>query len=77
MKIKAYAYEAALHCIECTLKRHRETPFATLTGWYGKWDENGLPCESTDSEGNPVTPVFSLDELDGQCCDDCFQDWSL
>ena len=60
----AYTYEADIHCIACTLKRHKATPFAMNSplayGSYGsERDEHGLPYAATDCEGNPVHPVFA------------------
>lgn len=45
----AYTYEADVHCMECTIRR-----FGIL---------ELLACEAKDSEGNPVHPVFSTDEI--------------
>lgn len=63
--IMAYAYDAALHCPECTLK-HFSTDLHPIT----ESDLDGL----LDSEDNEVTPVFvsNADEFSStDCCDDC------
>lgn len=59
MRVIGYAYEAALHCVQCT-----ETRFPTLRG-------NPLAAV-VDREGNEVTPIYDIYESDGHCCDDCF-----
>lgn len=60
MKIIGYAYEAALHCPQCTERR-----FTAL---------RLLPFENVaDREGSEVTPIYDIYEgADGVCCDDCF-----
>jgi hypothetical protein len=56
--IIAYAYDAALHCPECTLKH-----------FYPVTELDGLE----DSEGNIISPVFaSSEDWQGECCDNCF-----
>lgn len=71
MKIRAYTYNAAMHCIECTRNAAdvglltREPPLQFGT------DENGIAFDVVDSESNPVTPVFRYEDLDGEYCDDC------
>ncbi len=78
----AYTYEADFHCIDCTLKRAGEHGFCIDSTKPGT-DENGVPEGAIDSEGNPIYPVFSTDELpcdlseaDGGyspvVCGDCF-----
>ena len=55
--ITAYTYEAATHCIACTLRRFR-------------CDESLLDaCE--DREGNAPHPVFSTDAEPDGYCDTC------
>lgn len=56
----SYAYDAALHCLDCTRER-----FAGIT--------DGNADEYRDSEGNAPTPVYSWsDEADTpQHCDEC------
>lgn len=60
-----YAYDADLHCVECTEKRFGADALEA--------DASGL-AELTDSEGNPLHPIFLWDEnLDESacCCGDC------
>lgn len=73
MKIIAYTFEAAVHCVDCTLARHAKHPFALTDCPEGTGnDETGLPYAAEDREGNPVHPVFSTDEITAvECCDDC------
>jgi hypothetical protein len=66
-----YAYDAALHCVACTLDRFPETRHKEGCDCT-ECDENGLPYEAIDSEGNPLSPIFVSTELEPHdCCDDC------
>jgi len=58
MKIVAYAYEAAIHCPRCTLRRFHVDSEDALVG-------------VLDREGNEVWPVFSIDENASGHCDTC------
>lgn len=57
MRVIGYAYDADLHCVGCAEKR------------FGDPDRDGV----TDSEGNPVHPLFSTEETraHGEHCGDC------
>lgn len=64
-KIIAYTYEADYHCHDCTIKRFIAMPHTSP-------DIRGVDIEATDSEGNPVHPVFDTDDTpDSTCCCDC------
>ena len=74
-----YTYQADCHCINCTLKAWDEGKFyfkgkprkgqGTIHLDEGR-DENGLPYEAEDSEGNRVHPIFGDEE--SECvCGDC------
>lgn len=67
MTIKAYAYEADIHCIDCTLARHARGGFKqnqTLERTHQPGnDGHGLPLTTLDNEGNFVHPVFDLSEF--------------
>lgn len=79
-RIIAYTYDADVHCIDCTRKRHslwalqRKYP-----GIYVKADgdhlvavdEHGVADYSCDSEGHAIHPVFTTDEHDFTYCGDC------
>ena len=57
--IIAYAYNAALHCPDCTLKYYSANHLKHLEG-------------RKDEDGNVITPVFSSNDLpEESCCDDC------
>lgn len=63
-----YAYDADLHCLDCTSKR-----FPEGSGFY-RFDAYDL---DRDSEGNEILPIFGnqgVNEDDGThyCCGDCF-----
>lgn len=63
MNIERYAYEADLHCVDCTTKRFGRRAMAL--------DFAGRK-PIADSEGNPLSPIFSSDEcLYDEYCGDC------
>lgn len=76
MKVIAYTFEADLHCIDCTLKRHAAGRFtmADPLGLGSGKDENGVPYAATDREGNAVHPLFPTDEMSFNVCGDCMQE---
>jgi hypothetical protein len=57
MRIMCYSYEADLHCISCTVARFGGVLPCALGA-----DENGVPYDVTDNEGNAIHPVFETDE---------------
>ena len=71
MRILAYAYSAALHCVDCTRNAAdiglltREPPLQIGT------DMHGIALDLADSEGNPVHPVFHHEDIQEEYCDDC------
>lgn len=65
-RVVGYAYDADVHCVACTLADFHRGAFQTDGGLL---DENGLPVETDDSEGNRVSPIFSTD--DAETCGDC------
>lgn len=66
-----YAYDAALHCVECTLDRFTAV-VERAEHENADADEHGLPYELLDSRGNPVAPIFETTELEADdACDDC------
>lgn len=72
MKIIAYTYEADVHCISCARERFKDEPKAGLSN--DDFDENWLSYTQEDREGNPIHPVFDIDEnIDGvfDHCGDC------
>ena len=62
-KVIGYAYNADRHCVTCT--KERFPPGADN-------DENAVPLDGIDAEGNFLKPMFSYDEvLENQYCGDC------
>ncbi len=64
MRIIAYTYEADVHCPACTNAR-----FGQVIRY--PRDDCGIPLDATDREGNPVHPVFDIDERSFTHCSDC------
>jgi mannose/cellobiose epimerase-like protein (N-acyl-D-glucosamine 2-epimerase family) len=77
MKIVAYTYDAAIHCVQCTQRRARQFKFdarlAEHVAPHLRIDEHGIHIGTIDSEGNQLRPVFSDDEIvrAQTHCDDC------
>lgn len=74
MKIIGYTYEADCHCVGCTRQRADSGGFRKShpDSRADIVDEHGVALTSTDSEGNPIHPMFSTDEqLEPQYCGDC------
>jgi hypothetical protein len=73
MRILAYTYNAAMHCVECTRNAAdiglitREPPLKLET------DMHGIALDLVDTEDNPVTAVFHHEDIDGEFCDDCHE----
>jgi hypothetical protein len=57
-EVVGYAYEAGLHCLDCSRAR-----FGNAID-----DDSNPP---TDNEGNPVSPVFLDNVTSADCCDEC------
>lgn len=65
--IIAYTWEADSHCVYCTKQRFPPDG--------NELDENDVPLEAIDFEGNRIRPKFSSDEVlealfCGTCCGD-------
>lgn len=80
MKVIAYTYEADYHCLDCATKRfgHGEQAgklaVASLPIAAVEFDENWIPYNQEDNEGNPIHPVFSTDDLENASCGDCHEE---
>lgn len=71
MKIIAYTFEADVHCPACT---HERFPADSFTEYLP--DEHDVGTQAIDREGNPIHPVFDIDEdPDGSFthCGDCHE----
>jgi hypothetical protein len=59
-RVTAYTYEADYHCTDDARKA------------WGSDSHGWVPEDATDSEGNPIHPVFSMDsESEFEACSDC------
>lgn len=76
MRIVGYCYEADVHCPACA-EHHaavgcltRQPPLEMGA------DEHGLAFDLIDREGNPIHPVFDIDEdsISLTHCGDCRQE---
>ncbi len=54
--IIGYAYEADEHCRKCA--REKFTGHGS-----GEMDENGVPVDAIDDEGNTISPRFITDQV--------------
>lgn len=86
MSILGYAYDADVHCVECAQEAFaRFSPMHNITRQHGygyletlsdgstiELDENLIPLDETDSEGNPIHPMFSIEgeEFCHECGDE-------
>jgi hypothetical protein len=69
--IVGYAYDAALHCPDCTHEAMLANAFRREPPLKVEMDQHGIALDLIDSEGNPVTPVFCGEDAVEQPCDDC------
>jgi hypothetical protein len=66
MHIIAYAYEADVHCIDCTIEKYHYSKQSWID-WRFKVshpasDRNGIHVNQLDRDGNFVHPVYAIDE---------------
>ena len=74
MKIVGYAYQADVKCPNCTRvdwlegrlveKSHTVLPYETLDNIPDGVDENNIPYDLIDIEGNIISAVFTTSEFD-------------
>lgn len=74
LTIKAYTFEADVHCPACTRKASSRMKLdhtrPDSMGGPCK-DDNGIEYDLVDSEGNLIQPVFAVSENDFTHCGDC------
>lgn len=72
-QVIGYAYEAALHCVDCTRTRIDNGLFSRSIPHNNEPDEHGIFTDWIDNEGNPISAVLSTHERgdSGDYCDDC------
>ncbi len=56
MRIRSWTYKADVHCSDCAAARFGEY---VTSGLYGVWNA----VNPVDSEGNPVRPIYSFEEV--------------
>ena len=67
MKIKGYTFNTGFYCVDCAqaawasrdLMYPRRLTMHAITR-----DEHGIPQGAVDNDGNPIHPVFELDQFD-------------
>ena len=76
----AYAFDAGIHCPECTRAALRAGAIRTESGAAYAWegtptDANAIPlAPNVDREGNPVHALYSWQRSEcGTACDACGQ----
>ena len=84
--VVGYTYNADCHCVTCALKTLHKGGFGVVNGANGftvkgsKADENGIPEETKDSDGNEIQPIFAGSEEPctcGDCGDEIIEHHSL
>lgn len=70
MRIIGYTYETDVHCPACTFKA-TEHPYAWICQPVSLRDEHGVLKDAVDREGNPIHPLFDIDENNFTHCGDC------
>jgi hypothetical protein len=77
MRIIAYAYEADVHCPECTFNQAAVGLLKRVPPLDVRTDAHGLTGDLVDREGNPVTPIYDIDEMPEEqatiACGDCHE----
>jgi hypothetical protein len=76
MKVVGYSYDADTHCVDCTRKYAEQN--ASLDEMFKEFYPSSVDIDRlietmSDSEGNPLHPIFEIDEA-GDCpthCGDC------
>lgn len=73
MRIVAYAFGADHWCEGCAREAFTLGSLRAPEGADGRLDENGIPEDLIDSEGNPLHPVFAHEESpeEGLFCGGC------
>lgn len=74
MRIIGYTYTAEVNCRECAYRDYSSGNLKLSGNAPQRCDENGIPENLVDREGNSIRPVFITDEdASNQVCDGCFQ----
>ena len=72
MRIIGYAFNADTHCIDCTHDAMAVGSLQCVPPLRCDTDENAVPYDLTDREGNQIHPIFDIDENAGsEYCGDC------
>ena len=71
MRIIAYTFEADVHCPSSTLAQISPGHIHLANEQGIALDEHSIPERIIDREGNPVRPVFNIDEHGFTHCGDC------
>lgn len=64
MRVIGYTYNADCHCVNCARDSLNQGQFGHMIDCPDGPgdDENGIPYDSIDREGNSIHPIFSTDE---------------
>lgn len=63
--VVGYSYDADSHCPACTKAAVAKGQLYHPA--LAELDENGVPFDTEDSEGNPVHPIFGGGEVECDC----------
>ena len=73
MHIIGYAFNADIHCPDCTRDAFERGQLVHGIDAKHYVDEHGLPGRLQEDNGNAVHPVFDIDEnASSEYCGDCF-----
>ena len=76
MRVIGYKFDATIYCPACTARAWRDGYLAPAADYHNLppgFDEHGIPYALQDREGNPIHPVFDIDETSplGEYCGEC------
>lgn len=74
MRIIAYTYLADVHCPTCTREAVADGALVRKEPLWFNTDEHDLHQDLVDREGNPIHPVFDIDEDLPTHCGDCLRE---
>lgn len=71
MRIIGYCFNAAACCPDCTRQAFESGELTRDLGKSERLDQHRLPDDMTNTNHEPVVPMFGTSYLDGFTCDEC------